>query len=124
MEATLFESELKVMECLWSHGDTPAADLVPLLEEAVGWNKNTTYTVIKKMVAKGYIERREPKFVCHPLISREEVERAHTGELVDKLYGGSNLMFLSAFVKNQGLSQNDISDLKALIDALEKDSET
>ncbi|MCD8139577.1 MAG: BlaI/MecI/CopY family transcriptional regulator [Planctomycetaceae bacterium] len=121
MKATLYESELKVMEHLWAKGDTPAADLVPVLEEQVGWNKNTTYTVIKKLVAKGYIERREPKFVCHPLITREEVEKAHAEELVDKLYGGSNLMFLSSFVKNGGLSRNEIADLKTLIDTLEKD---
>lgn len=123
MKAILFESEMKVMECLWERGDTPATELVPLLEEQVGWNKNTTYTVIKKLVAKGYVERLEPKFICRPLITREDVEKAHTEELVDKLYGGSNLMFLSAFVKSQGLSKNDITDLKALIDTLAEESE-
>ncbi len=118
MKAILFESEMKVMECLWDKGETPAAELVPILEEQVGWNKNTTYTVIKKLVAKGYVERVEPKFICRPRISREDVEKAHTEELVDKLFGGSNLTFLSAFVKNQGLSKNDINDLKSLIDTL------
>ncbi len=121
MKAILFESELKIMECLWERGEAAAADLIPILEEQVGWNKNTTYTVIKKLVAKGYIERREPRFVCRPLISREDVEKAHTEDLVDKLYGGSNLMFLSAFVKNQGLSRSDIDDLRSLIDTLAKD---
>lgn len=119
MKAILYESELKVMECLWERGDTPAAELVPVLEEQAGWNKNTTYTVIKKLIAKGYVERIEPKFVCRPRITREDVEKAHTEDLVDKLYGGSNLMFLSAFVKNQGLSKKDIDDLKTLIDTLE-----
>ncbi len=121
MKAILFESELKIMECLWERGEAAAADLIPILEEQVGWNKNTTYTVIKKLVSKGYIERREPRFVCRPLISREDVEKAHTEDLVDKLYGGSNLMFLSAFVKNQGLSRSDIDDLRSLIDTLAKD---
>lgn len=123
MKAILFESEMKVMECLWDKGDTPAAELVPVLEEQVGWNKNTTYTVIKKLIAKGYVERLEPKFVCRPLITREEVEKAHTDDLVDKLYGGSNMVFLSAFVKSQGLSKNDIADLKALIDTLAEENE-
>lgn len=123
MKTILYESELKVMELLWARGDTLAADLAPLLEDQVGWNKNTTYTVIKKLIAKGYVERREPRFVCHPLITREDVERAHTEDLVDKLYGGSNLTFLSAFVKNQGLTRNDINDLKSLIKTLEKEQE-
>ncbi len=122
MKAILYESEMKVMECLWDKGETPAAELVPILEEQVGWNKNTTYTVIKKLVAKGYVERAEPKFICRPCISREDVEKAHTEELVDKLFGGSNLTFLSAFVKNQGLSKNDINDLKSLIDTLAEET--
>ncbi len=120
MKALLFESEIRVMECLWANGDAPAAELVPILEEQVGWNKNTTYTIIKKLIAKGYVERREPKFVCHPLITRDDVERAHAEDLVDRLYGGSNLLFLSAFVKNQRLSKNEIGDLKALIDSLDE----
>lgn len=118
MKAVLFESELRVMECLWEKGDTPAAELVPILEEEVGWNKNTTYTVIKKLVAKGHVERLEPRFVCRPLISRAEVEKAHAEDLVNRLYGGSSLMFLSAFVKNHRLSKNEINDLKSLVDFL------
>lgn len=123
MKALLYESEMRIMECLWSNGETPAAALVPILEEQVGWNKNTTYTIIKKMIAKGYIERVEPKFVCRPLITREEVERTHTEDLVDKLYGGSNMSFLSAFVKSRGLSKSDINDLKFLIDSLAEEEE-
>lgn len=115
MKAILYDSELKIMECLWQNGDTQAADLALLLEKRIGWNKNTSYTVIKKLVAKGYVERIEPKFVCHPLLSRHEVEKSHAEELVEKLYGGSNMMFLSAFVKNQQLSKSELDELKDLI---------
>ena len=118
MKTLLYESEISVLECLWENGDMPAADLVPILEERAGWNKNTTYTILKRLIAKGYVERLEPKFICRPLITREEVERAHAEDLVERLHGGSNLSFLSAFVKNQGLSKSEINDLKALIDSL------
>ena len=124
MEAILYESELKVMQCIWERGDTQAVELVQILGEQVGWNKNTTYTVLKKMVAKGYIERIDPGFVCHALVSREDVEKAHTGELVDKLYGGSHMMFLSAFVKNHDLSMDDMDQLKSLIDSWSKEDGT
>lgn len=43
----LFESELKLMELLWAQEPTTAKELSLLAEEAYGWNKNTTYTVIK-----------------------------------------------------------------------------
>ena len=43
----LFDSELKVMEVLWEQGEKPAKDIVDVLAARIGWNKNTTYTVIK-----------------------------------------------------------------------------
>lgn len=116
MKALLFESELRVMNCLWERGDLQVMQLVPILAEQVGWNKNTTYTVVKKVVAKGYVERIDPGFVCHPLITRTDVEKAHTSDLVDRFYGGSRLMFLSAFVKNNELSPDEMRELKVLID--------
>lgn len=48
----LFESEQKVMEVLWEEGEIPAKRVVEVLSERVGWNKNTTYTVIKKCIEK------------------------------------------------------------------------
>lgn len=61
----LYESELKVMEVLWRQGETTAGQMAKILGEEVGWNRNTTYTVIKKCVSKGAVERREPGFgIC------------------------------------------------------------
>ena len=49
----LFDSERKVMEVLWDEGPVPARRVVEVLSQRIGWNKNTTYTVIKKCVEKG-----------------------------------------------------------------------
>ena len=75
MELKLFDSERKVMEVLWDHGDLSAKELADRLKELVGWSKTTTYTVIKKCIDKKAVSRSEPGFVCHPLVSREEVRR-------------------------------------------------
>ena len=45
MELKLFDSERKVMEVLWDHGDLSAKELADRLKELVGWSKTTTYTV-------------------------------------------------------------------------------
>lgn len=71
----LFEGELKLMELLWEREGATARELARLASEEIGWNKNTTYTVIKKLVAKGAIQRSEPDFVCRSLVSREDVGR-------------------------------------------------
>ena len=54
------------MEVLWEEGEIPAKRVVEVLSERVGWNKNTTYTVIKKCIEKGAVQRSEPGFRCRP----------------------------------------------------------
>ena len=68
-EMKLFDSERKVMECLWDQGDLSAKELAEQLELSVGWSKPTTYTVIRKCVAKGAILRIEPGFLCRAPVS-------------------------------------------------------
>lgn len=43
----LFDSEWKVMEVLWQENDRTAKEISLRLADSIGWNKNTTYTVIK-----------------------------------------------------------------------------
>lgn len=78
MNWKLFDSELKVMEVLWEQGSKSAREIVDVLSERIGWNKNTTYTVIKKCIEKGAIQREEPGFICHALITRDEVAQHET----------------------------------------------
>ncbi|MGG3278480.1 BlaI/MecI/CopY family transcriptional regulator, partial [Paenibacillus macerans] len=57
MQIKLFDSELKIMDVLWKNGDTTAKQIAETLKEQVGWNKTTTYTLIKRCIDKGAIER-------------------------------------------------------------------
>jgi Predicted transcriptional regulator len=116
MNGKLFDSELKVMEVLWEKGPMPAKDIVDVLAERIGWNKNTTYTVIKKCVDKGAIDRGEPGFVCTPLLSRDEAARSETEQLIDKMFGGSSELFFSSFLKNQGMSEEEALRLAKMIE--------
>ena len=53
----LFDSERAVMDVLWKEGDLTAGKIAEILGQSIGWNRNTTYTVIKKWIAKGFISR-------------------------------------------------------------------
>lgn len=68
MGIKLYDSELKVMEILWKEGELTAGQIAKILKEEIGWNRNTTYTVIKKCIEKGAVERIEPKFRCRALL--------------------------------------------------------
>ena len=58
MQEKLFDSEAKVMEIIWAKSPISAKDISLIAAETIGWNKNTTYTVIKKLEAKGLVSRR------------------------------------------------------------------
>lgn len=96
MQIKLFDSELKVMDVLWKEGDITAKRVSDILKEQVGWNMNTTYTLIKRCISKGAIERSEPNFLCHALIQKEQIQDQETAELIDKVFDGSaDLLFAS-----------------------------
>lgn len=119
MEIKLFDSELKIMDVLWENGDTTAKKVSDILKERVGWNKNTTYTLIKRCIAKGAIERREPNFLCHALISREQVQEQETTELINKVFSGSADLLFASLLNRKNLSAEEIEGLKQIINKLE-----
>lgn len=119
METKLFDSELKVMGVLWREGDCTAKYISDVLKEEVGWNMNTTYTLIKRCMKKGAIERSEPNFRCHALVGKEEVQEMETRELIDKMYDGSREQLFAALLGRKRLSKAQIDRLKQVVDELE-----
>ncbi len=115
----LFDSELKVMNVLWKGGDNTAKNIAAVLKEETGWNVNTTYTLIKRCIKKGAIERSEPNFMCHALVEREKVQAAQTDELIDKLFEGSIDKMFAALISNERLNDEQIEKLKKLVSDLE-----
>ncbi len=112
----LFDSELKVMNVLWRDGDVPAKHVADILNRELGWNKNTTYTLIKRCMKKGAIERTEPNFMCHALIPKEKVQEAETDELIDKVYDGSADKLFAALLGRKKLSAEQIESLKRIVE--------
>ncbi len=115
----LVDSELKVMDVLWKEGDSTAKRISDILKERVGWNMNTTYTMIKRCIAKGAIERREPNFVCHALIPKEQVQQQQTDELIDKVFDGSVDKLFASLLGRKSMSPEQVARLKRLVDELE-----
>lgn len=119
MDVKLFDSELKVMGVLWREGESTAKQIASVLEEEVGWNRNTTYTLIKRCISKGAVERLEPNFRCRALIDREAVQHAETDELVGKLFDGSVDQLFASLLGRKNLSAEQIRRLKDIVESLE-----
>lgn len=116
MKGKLFDSEAKVMEILWAKGPISAKDISLIAAETIGWNKNTTYTVIKKLEAKGFLRREDPGFLCTPLVSQSQMQKAEADSLVKKMFGGSRKALFSALLEDEPLTEEEIRELRKLID--------
>ena len=115
MEIKLFDSELKIMDVLWKRGETTAKHVAEILKEQVGWSKTTTYTVIKKCIDKGVIQRKEPNFVCCPLVTKDQVREFETKEIINKMYDGSTDHLVADLLGNKNITPEEISRIKQLI---------
>lgn len=111
----LHEGELNIMELLWSNKALAAKDISKIIKEYIGWEKNTTYTVIKRLIEKGAIKREDPGFVCRATISKKVVQSIETKVLLNKLYNGSLSTFLTDYLKNQDLSKAELLELQRII---------
>ena len=119
MDVKLFDSELKVMDVLWKRGDTPAKEIAKVLTAELGWNVNTTYTLIKRCISTGAIQRSEPGFLCHALIPKSAVQEAETDELINKVYDGSADKLFAALLGRKQLSPQQIEKLRQIVGDLE-----
>ncbi len=116
-EIRLHEGELNVMELLWSNRERELAakDIAAIIKEYIGWEKNTTYTVINRLIDKGAIKREEPGFLCSALISKQQVQEIETQALFDKVYNGSIINFFNEYLKYRQLKPNEIIELEKIL---------
>lgn len=118
MDIKLFDSEFKVMNVLWQYGDMTAKKISDILAEQIGWNMNTTYTIIKKCIKKGAVSRSEPNFMCHAEVSREEIRRAELLELADRLFDGAADALFAALISGRQLPPEEVENLKEMVEKL------
>ncbi len=113
-EYQLTQAEQKLAEIIWDNAPISSSLLVELCEKQLQWKKSTTYTMLKRLEGKGVFENRGS--VVRALLTREGFYAAQSKQYVNRAFGGSLPRFLAAFTRNQKLSQQEIQELKRLID--------
>lgn len=112
----LHEGELNVMELLWSNPNLAAKDIAKIIKDYVGWEKNTTYTVIKRLIDKGAIVREDPGFICKANITKKEVQQIETDVLLAKLFNGSLSQFFTDYLSCQKFGPEEVRELRRILD--------
>lgn len=111
-ELKLHEGEMNVMELLWSNKLLAAKDIAKIIKEYVGWEKNTTYTVIKRLIEKGAVERQEPGFMCRALVTKQEIQEAELKALLDKFFSGSFTVMFEQYLKTKALKAAEVLEIE------------
>jgi predicted transcriptional regulator len=111
----LFDAELRLMEIIWEREPVSAKEISLIAAAQFNWNRNTTYTVIKRLIAKEVLRRKEPGFICSAIAKRDEVQKAETNTLIEKLFGGSKKAFFAAFA-DENLTPDEVEALRTLIE--------
>ena len=110
------DSELEVMRVLWEAGDAlPITEIRRSLQQRKGWEATTIKTLVQRLSAKGVLEQEKRNvFYYLPLVSEQEYNDWATGDLIRKLYRGSAKELVAALVRSDGLSKNDVDELRAM----------
>lgn len=114
--------EARFAELIWAHEPVGSGELVKLSRTELGWQKSTTYTVLKKLCDKGYF--RNEGGVVSSRISREQAEAAESRGYVADRFGGSLPAFLTAFTAGRRLTQEEADGLRRMIEAYEEGGES
>ena len=120
----LTASEWSVLTCLWEDSPRTVMQLVAVLGDRVGWAKSTTITTLRRMEEKGLLhcEQTGRGKSYSPAVEREQAVTAETHSFLDRVYQGSVGLMMSAMVKQEGLSQQQIAQLRAILDEAEQEA--
>ena len=116
----LTDAEWTLFEVLWSGERFALKEITKALSATLGWNRNTVYTYLIRMEAKGLvaIDRDHPK-PYRAAVTREECTKEEREALLTKVYGGAAGDLIAAFLKESSISQEEAARLRQLLDEME-----
>ena len=114
---SLSNAEWKLMNRLWDAPPQTITTLTHALAGETGWSKHTVITMLARLEAKGAVRHAEGERAkqYYPTVVREDAQREETENFLDKVYGGSLGLMMSALVDSRTLTKEDIDELSAIL---------
>lgn len=116
----LSENEWYIMQVLWEQSPATLRDICEALKDTKGWTKHAVSSFLKRMLEKGAISVDEGGKVREysPVWSREDTILEETQSILERVYRGDLFLMVSNAVKEQKLSDEEIEELKGLLDQI------
>lgn len=116
----LGEMEQKFADLIWAHAPIATGELVKLCEQAFGWKRTTTYTMLKRLCLRDLFANENG--VVEIRTSREDFQAAQGEQFLIDNFEGSLPRFLTAFSRRKKLSSREVEELRRLIETYEEDT--
>ena len=104
------------MKLLWHAEDAlSVTEIREKLQKTKGWEPATIKTLISRLVSKGVVlQEKRNVFYYSPMISEKEYSSWATKDLIARIYNGSVRDLVAALVHSDGLTQDDLDDLREM----------
>ena len=116
LASKITDSELEVMKLLWRAKDAlPVTVIREQLQNSKGWEPATIKTLIARLVSKGAL-RQEKRNVYYysPVITEKEYSSWATKDLITRIYNGKASELIASLVTSNGLTKDDIAELREM----------
>lgn len=119
MKQRISASEWKVMEVLWNKSHLLAVDIIDKLNN-LSWSDRTVKTLISRLVDKGAIgyNKEGKSYRYYPILKKDECIKRESRAFIKNFFNGSKKEFIASFIKNEDLTDNDIKELREILDRI------
>jgi predicted transcriptional regulator len=111
---TLSNADFRLLSLVWEHGPISSPELCKIAEQALGWKRTTTYTVIKRLSDKGCLLNENT--IVSTLVTREQVQQREGRQVLDRRFGGSLPQFVAAFLDSGTVSEAEAREIQRMLD--------
>jgi len=117
MSVSFTDRELDVMAVLWDRGSATVAEVRERLSDDLAYT--TVLSVLRTLEEKGHVGHRgEGKAHRYfPLVERRVAGRSALARLIDTVFNGSPELLLTQLVSDRELTDDQLKNLRRLMDA-------
>lgn len=107
--------ETRFAELIWAHEPLTSGELVKLCAKELEWKKSTTYTVLKKLCDRGIFQNQDG--LVTSVLSQKEFQSRQSRRFVEDTFSGSLPAFIAAFAEGGELSDQELLEIRRMIDS-------
>jgi predicted transcriptional regulator len=115
--------ELEILTYIAEREGVKAAEVVSFFEQRDGIKRTTVLKAVDRLMAKGFLVRdgQWGEYTYRSKVATADVQNALTQQFVRETLGGSITPFVAYLSGGAQLSEDDIKELRAVLDKMEEE---